>query len=243
TESNPAKRMLYKVEFAKMLRYEKKIVRQFRHVIAVSEHDRRLMERWADDLRIDVVPTGVDLETFTVAEPDRVTEPTLAFVGAMGLEPNIDAVEYFCADIWSTVKAKVPRARFRIVGRNPDRRVSRFASQSVEVTGAVPSVLEYLQTAAAVVVPLRIGGGTRLKIYEAMAVGKAVVSTSIGAEGLEVNNGKDIVLADEPEAFAEWSAKFLTDSSERRRFGAAAASTAARFNWPSVGEKFSQVLE
>src|SRR5262249_25963380 len=90
TESNPAKRMLYKVEFAKMLRYEKKIVRQFRHVIAVSEHDRRLMERWADDLRIDVVPTGVDLEKFTVAEPDRVTEPTLAFVGAMDWEPNID---------------------------------------------------------------------------------------------------------------------------------------------------------
>jgi polysaccharide biosynthesis protein PslH len=243
TESNPGKRMLYKVEFAKMLRYEEKIVRELHHVIAVSEHDRGLMQKWVEGSRIEVVPTGVDLEKFTLADPAFVTEPLAVFVGAMDWEPNIDAVEYFCEEIWPAVQAKVRNARFRIVGRNPERRVLRLASNSIEVTGSVPSVLEHLQKAAVVLVPLRIGGGTRLKIYEAMAVGKAVVSTSVGAEGLEVNNGNDIVLADGPESFADWTAKFMTDSSERHRFGRAAAATTARFNWPSIGENFSQILE
>jgi len=141
------------------------------------------------------------------------------------------------------VQAKVPGARFRIVGRNPDRRVLRRASASVEVTGSVPSVVEHLREAATVVVPLRIGGGTRLKIYEAMAAGKVVISTSIGAEGLEVRDGHDIVLADEPASFAESVITFLTDAGERRRLGMAAAATASRFDWASIGDKFGEILE
>ena len=243
TESNPGKRMLYRLEFTKMLRYEERMVREFHHVIAVSEHDRRLMQRWVEGSRIEVVPTGVDLEKFTIAHSALVTEPLAVFVGAMDWEPNIDAVEFFCGEVWPLVQARVRNALFRIVGRNPDRRVLRLASNSIDVTGSVASVLEHLQEAAAVVVPLRIGGGTRLKIYEAMAAGKAVVSTSIGAEGLEVRNGHDIVLADGPEEFAERTANFLVDADERRRFGVAAAATARKFNWPIIGEKFGQVLQ
>jgi predicted ABC-type transport system involved in lysophospholipase L1 biosynthesis ATPase subunit len=116
----------------------------------------------------------------------------------MDWEPNVDGVEYFCSQIWPKVLAQVSGAQFRIVGRNPDKRVRKWASDTVQVTGRVASVVDHLRDATAVIVPLRIGGGTRLKIYEAMATGRAVVSTTIGAEGLDVHHGEDVLLADEP---------------------------------------------
>ena len=194
TEANPARRLMYRVEFAKMLRYEQRVVRKLDHVIAVSGHDRDLMQRWVPASHLTVVPTGVDLQEFRPDSSVSAEEPLVMFIGAMDWEPNIDGVENFCDTSWPAIKAKIPEARLRIVGRNPDRRVQRLASDSITVTGEVPSVVDHLREAAVVVVPLRIGGGTRLKIYEAMAVGKAVVSTSIGAEGLDVHHGRDLVL-------------------------------------------------
>src|SRR5208282_1666566 len=130
----------------------------------------------------------------------------------MDWEPNIDAVAYFCQEVFPMVRAEFPSAVFQIVGRNPHPRVQQLGSQSVQVTGTVPSVADYLRDATVVVVPLRIGGGTRLKIYEAMAMGKAVVSTSIGAEGLDVRSGRDLILADDPAAFAEAILSLLRDA-------------------------------
>jgi glycosyltransferase involved in cell wall biosynthesis len=120
--------------------------------------------------------------------------------------------------------------------------VQKWASNSIEVTGRVPSVLEHLHESAVVIVPLRIGGGTRLKIYEAMAAGKAVVSTTIGAEGLDVRNGKDIVLADDANAFAQAVILLLRDQELRQRYEKAAAETAAQFGWPAIGDQFSDIL-
>ncbi len=242
TASNPIRRMMYKVEFARMLRYEQEIVTRYQHVIAVSEHDKALMTKWVDALRITVVPTGVDLEQYRPGSSSSPTEPLVMFVGAMDWEPNIDAMEYFCQEIWPAVQAKLPTARFRIVGRNPDRRVQKLASKSVEVTGTVSSVVDHLRQAAAVIVPLRIGGGTRLKIYEAMAMGKAVVSTSVGSEGLDVHHGRDIVLADTSENFAEAVIAFLLDPGLRNRYERAAAELAGQYGWPAIGDKFGQVL-
>jgi len=202
------------------------------------------MARWVDGDRITVVPTGVDLAQYRPAakQPDA-SAPLITFVGAMDWEPNVDGVEYFCSEVWPAIKAEVPQARFRIVGRNPDRRVQKWASDSIEVTGRVPSVVEHLQESAVVIVPLRIGGGTRLKIYEAMATAKAVVSTTIGAEGLDVHHGRDIMLADDPRAFAQAVIMLLRDSDLRRRYEQAAAETAARYDWPAIGERFSEVLQ
>jgi glycosyltransferase involved in cell wall biosynthesis len=137
----------------------------------------------------------------------------------------------------------VPAARFRIVGRNPDWRVQKWASDSVELTGRVASVVDHLREAAVVVVPLRVGGGTRLKIYEAMAVGRAVVSTSVGAEGLDIHNGRDLILADDPGTFAEAIVTLLRDRELRGRYERAAAGLAAQYDWSVIGEKFSGVLE
>lgn len=238
---NWAMRRMYGLESFKMLRYERGTVERFRHVIAVSEHDKALMSRWVPPERITVVPTGVDTGQFCPGVPAE-NDSLVLFVGAMDWEPNVDAVKYFCAEIWPWIQAKVPGARFRIVGRNPDRRVKELAGESVEVTGRVASVVEHLREAAVVVVPLRIGGGTRLKIYEAMAVGKAVVSTSVGAEGLDVNPGKDIAVADTPGAFGESVAALLTDREARRQQGAAALELARRFGWPTVANQFADVL-
>ncbi len=252
TAGNPAKKMIYLMEFRKMLRYERAAVCKFQHVIAVSENDRSLMTRWVDGDRVTVVPTGVDLAHYRpdpAASDANASAPLITFVGAMDWEPNVDGVEYFCSEVWPAIKAEVPQARFRIVGRNPDRRVQKWASNSInddgsiEVTGRVPSIVEHLRQSAVVIVPLRIGGGTRLKIYEAMATARAVVSTTVGAEGLDVHNGRDIILADDPRSFAQAVIMLLRDSELRRRYEKAAVETAARYDWPAIGERFSEVLQ
>jgi glycosyltransferase involved in cell wall biosynthesis len=242
TESNWAKRLLYEVEFAKMLRYERRMVGKFAHVLAVSDGDRERMSAWVDRSHITVVPTGVDPQQFQPDTSIATLEGLVTFVGAMDWEPNVDAVEYFCVDIWPRIQTQVPGARFRIVGRNPGPRVRKFQAPGIEVTGSVPSVLEHLRQSAVVVVPLRIAGGTRLKIYEAMAVGKALVSTSVGAEGLDVENGRDLMLADQPGAFADAVRSLLQDRDLRSRYERAARARATRYSWQAVSETFEPVL-
>jgi glycosyltransferase involved in cell wall biosynthesis len=243
TESNALKRQVYAVEFRKMLRYERNAARKFHHVIAVSEHDRSLMETWVEGAKITVIPTGVDLAQYRPDFSRTIEAPLVTFVGAMDWEPNVDAMEYFCERIWPLVRAQAADAKLRIVGRNPGERVRKLVSDNVEITGRVPSVADHLRQSAVVVVPLRIGGGTRLKIYEAMAAGKAVVSTSVGAEGLDVHHGRDIVLADAPQAFAAAVVTLLCDTNLRCKYEKAAAELAAQYDWSVIGGKFGRTLE
>lgn len=240
-ERNWIKKAIFALEAMKMTRYEPAAIRRFKHLVAVSEEDRQSMLR-AAPAHITVVPTGVDLQQFRAAPASRTLEPVAMFTGSMDWEANIDAVEYFCKEIWPRVLSEVPGARFQIVGRNPHPRVKRLASSSVQVTGTVPAVIDYLKEASVVVVPLRIGGGTRLKIFEAMAMAKAVVSTSIGAEGLDVRHDRDIVLSDKPSDFANWIIRLLREESLRGRLGAAATETAARHDWSTISANFEEVL-
>jgi glycosyltransferase involved in cell wall biosynthesis len=241
-EPNPVKRLAFRLEAAKMARYERVTVRRFPHVIAVSERDRQEMIAMTEPSRLSVVPTGVDVDRYRAAAGAPVRQPLLMFLGSMDWEANIDAVEYFCREIWPAVLRAVPSARFRIVGRNPHPRVLKLASDSVHVTGSVPSVVDHLREAAVFVVPLRVGGGTRLKIFEAMAAGKAVVSTTVGAEGLDVHDGHDVILADTPSRFADAVIDLLRDPERRGRVEAAAAQLAARFDWSVVARRFEAVL-
>ena len=244
-EPNQLKRLLFRVEAAKMARYERAAVRRFQQVVAVSAADRDAMAGMTDPSRIAVVPTGVDVGRFLEAgaRPRGDGPPIVLFIGSMDWEANVDAVTYFCREMWPQVRAAVPRAVLRIVGRNPHPRVVRLVSSSIEVTGAVPSVVGHLAEAAVVIVPLRIGGGTRLKIFEAMAAGRAVVSTRIGAEGLDVSDGRDIVLADSPAAFAEATVRVLTNDDHRRQLEHAAAELAARHDWSTVARGFETAIE
>jgi glycosyltransferase involved in cell wall biosynthesis len=242
TETKAIRRLSYRVEAAKMARYEKQTLQRFHHIIAVSERDRQEMLKLDSHRPITVVPTGVDTELYHVAPPATSDPPIVTFTGSMDWEPNIDAVEYFCRQIWPTILQGFPNARFQIVGRKPHARVRHLASESVEITGMVASVAEYLRDATVVIVPLRIGGGTRLKIFEAMAMGKAVISTTIGAEGLDVVPGRDLVIADTPALFAESILQIIRDSGLRRRYEEAAATLAARYDWSKITSAFEDVL-
>jgi sugar transferase (PEP-CTERM/EpsH1 system associated) len=241
-ESNPVKKLSFAIESAKMTRYERATLGRFHHIIAVSEHDRQQMLQMNPGCQITVVPTGVDTQKFNVAPASSTRPPRVVFTGSMDWEPNIDAVVYFCSQIWPRICKEFPDAIFQIVGRNPFAKVQRLASESVQVTGTVPSVAEYLEKASVVVVPLRIGGGTRLKIFEAMAMGKALVSTSIGAEGLEVESGHDLLLADDAPSFAEAVILLLRDAAIRRRLEQAAVRLAAKYDWSHVVKQFDEVL-
>jgi polysaccharide biosynthesis protein PslH len=242
-ESHPIKKLAFKMESVKMSAYERAAVKRFHHVIAVSEHDRKQMLAMDSSCEITVVPTGVDTSKFSVAPPSTTHPPRIVFCGSMDWEPNIDAVDYFCRQMWPAVLAEFPNAIFQIVGRNPHAKVQRFASDSVRITGTVPSVAEYLRDASVVVVPLRIGGGTRLKIFEAMAMGKAVVSTSIGAEGLEVRTGGDLILADDAATFRDAILLLLRDARMRHKYEQAAVQLASQHDWSRIVLQFAAVLQ
>jgi polysaccharide biosynthesis protein PslH len=241
-ESNPIKKLSFAIESAKMTRYERATLGRFHHIIAVSEHDRRQMLQMNPACEITVVPTGVDTQKFNVAPASSAQPPRVVFTGSMDWEPNVDAVDYFCSQIWPRIRTEFPDAIFQIVGRNPFAKVQRLASESVQVTGTVPSVAEYIEKASVVIVPLRIGGGTRLKIFEAMAMGKAMVSTSIGAEGLELESGRDLLLADDASSFADAVILLLRDTAVRWKFEQAAVRLAAQYDWSHVVKQFDEVL-
>jgi glycosyltransferase involved in cell wall biosynthesis len=241
-ETSPLRRLAYRVEAAKMANYERRTIGKFDRVIAVSDRDRDQMRAVGPHCPITVVPTGVDIQQYPIVPSAPGKPPLLVFTGSMDWEPNIDAVEYFSKEIWPEVLNAFPEARFQVVGRNPHRRIQSLASACIEVTGTVPSVTTYLRNATVVVVPLRIGGGTRLKIFEAMAMGKALVSTSIGAEGLDVAHSRDILLADDAASFAQAILQLLRDPSRRQAYEQAAAAQARRYDWSRIAERFADAL-
>jgi polysaccharide biosynthesis protein PslH len=243
TEKSPVRKLSYNIEAKKMGSYEKAALKRFGHIIAVSDADREEMLRLVPGCSITVVPTGVDTEKYKVVESVSGDPPIVVFTGSMDWEPNIDAMEYFCQEIWPTILTEFPNARFQIVGRTPHPRVRRLTSESVEVTGSVPSVTDYLKSATVVIVPLRIGGGTRLKVYEAMAMGKALVSTSICAEGLDFADGRDLYIADDAKSFCAAILQLLRDPGLRRQCEVNAAALAARYDWAQIARQFAQVLE
>ncbi|HEX9483483.1 MAG TPA: glycosyltransferase family 4 protein [Gemmatimonadaceae bacterium] len=242
-ERNPIKRAVFAIEARKMLRYERATLARFDEIIAVSEHDKSQMHAMSPDAPITVVPTGVDVTHYR--RPGHAVAsatPRVTFLGSMDWPANIDGVEWFCDTIWPSVRARVPNAEFHVVGRNPPARITGLASDSVKIVGGVTSVLPDLHAASVFVVPLRIGGGTRLKIYEAMAASLPIVSTAVGAEGLEVSDGEDIVLEDDPSSFADAVSALLVDEERRARMGAAALATASRFDWSVIATDFEAVL-
>ena len=240
-EANPVRKAVFSMEAAKMRRYERATVARFDHVVAVSENDRTLMMQMTDASHLTVVPTGVDVAAYKSAAGSGRGQRVM-FLGSMDWPANIDGVEFFCEQIWPHVVAAMPSARFQVVGRNPPRRILRLASDSIEIVGGVTSVIPHLRDAPVFVVPLRIGGGTRLKIYEAMAAERAIVSTTVGAEGLDYRAGTDLLIADDATAFAGCVIGLLRDPARRRQLGRAAGETAARFDWSAVSMEFETVL-
>ncbi|MEO5824202.1 MAG: glycosyltransferase [Vicinamibacteraceae bacterium] len=214
-------RELYRQQWRRMLRFEGRTLSRFDRVLAVSEADdhsfRRLYGK--DTLPpIDVVATGVDTSFFTPTPESFVRPKHLAFVGSMDWMPNEDAVLFFCREVLPRVRQAEPDVTLSIIGRAPTAAVKRLAQEAgVEVTGTVDDVRAHLGPACATIVPLRVGGGTRLKIFEAMAAGKAVVSTTIGAEGLPTESGRHLLIADGAADFAAAVLRVIREPELRRR--------------------------
>ena len=163
-------------------------------------------------LDIDIVPHGVDVEHFSFSDPDR-EERSIVFVGNYLHYPNADAVLYFARVIWPQVKEQSPELKFTIVGQAPPPEIKRLEDDpAVVVTGRVADVTPYLKKSTIFICPVRLGGGFRGKILEAMAIGRPIVSTSLGAEGIPAQSGKNIILADTPEDFAQGIDRLLQDN-------------------------------
>ena len=243
---SPVRKALLTAQWRRMLRFEREAVRRFDLVIAVSETDRRTLVRLYRPLKqpARVVPTGVDAAYF--AEVTRPVRPRhLVFTGSMDWLPNEDGMVHFVRDVLPLIRRHEPSATLSIVGRAPTPAVQRLGGEyGVEVTGGVDDVRPHMAAAAIYVVPLRIGGGTRLKIFEAMAMGKPVVSTSVGAEGLPVEPGTHLLLADSTDDFAAAVVGLFRDEAARTRIANAGRQLVTeRYDWSSVSGHLEQALE
>jgi sugar transferase (PEP-CTERM/EpsH1 system associated) len=243
--ANPIARAYLGVQAKRMERFEGSVCRRSAHVVAVSDLDVQTMAGTYGVDKIDAVETGVDLDYFA---PPKFSEPKadLVFVGSMDWLPNIDAVKFFSEEILPRIRARRPACKIAIVGRRPGSAIEELGRRdlNIVVTGTVPDVRPWLWGSAVSIVPLRIGGGTRLKIFEAMAAKVPVVSTAIGAEGLPVEPGRHLLIADEAEAFAESCLKLLEDGERRSALAESGwALVRDRFSWDAVTGKFEAILE
>jgi glycosyltransferase involved in cell wall biosynthesis len=221
-ERNPARRYYAWLECRKTLQWQREACRRSAIALACSEHDRASIQCLAPRAAVMVAPNVVDTDYF---QPSGSEKPsTVLYQGGMDWYPNRDAVEFFVSAILPKLRAVVPEARLVIGGRDPSDEFRRrlAAVPGIEFTGTVPDMCAEIAKAAVSVVPLRIGSGTRLKILEAAAMAKPIVSTRVGAEGLDLVDGREIVLADEPRAFAAAVAELLRDAPRRRELGQAA---------------------
>ena len=224
----------------RLRRFEAVTCPQFSLNIMVSETDAELMQVIAPGIRTALIPNGVDVEYFT---PRTEAEtPAIIHAGGMQMFANRDAVDWFLDEIWPVVKSAVPGVRFLGVGANPTEKLLRFASTDpqVEASGFVPDVRPWVARAGVFVVPLRVGGGTRLKMVDAMAQGKAIVATTVGAEGIHGEDGRHFILADDPETFAQQVIRLLLDHDARRALGATARERVeTEYGWPLLAGRLA----
>jgi glycosyltransferase involved in cell wall biosynthesis len=218
-EKGPIKRAYAWLEWRKLRRWERDACSWASVVVVCSEHDRAAMLEICPRASIVVAPNIVEIDDYSIAGLE--SGPTMLYVGTLGWYPNRDAVDFFVQEILPHIRRELPSARFVVVGRGASEQFRRRLAgiAGVELAGEVPDVRTEIAKAALCVVPLRIGSGTRLKILEAAAMAKAIVSTHVGAEGLNFVDGREIVLADEPRSFARAAVSLLTDPCRRRELG------------------------
>ena len=208
--------------------------------LAVSDADAAELRALVPNARFEMIPNGVDVDTFV---PSKVpVEDDIVFVGGMSWFPNADALEFFDEAILPLVRARDESVKVTWVGRAKPEVVERYATRRIQLTGHVDDIRPYVAKAACYVVPLRIGGGTRLKILDAWAMGKAVVSTSVGCEGLEAVDGQNILIRDDPAAFAAAVSTVLHDTGLRLALERNARITAERlYSWDVIGERMRRL--
>ena len=244
-QKNSFKLALFETQWRKMLEYERETSHRFGAVVAVSSIDRERMRNEFGLREVYDVPTGVDTDYFS---PCSVASNPfeLVFTGSMDWAPNVDAILYFENSILPIISRAIPECTLTVVGRNPAPQLRQLEQRNsrIKITGRVEDIRDYVSRASAYIVPIRIGGGTRLKIYEAMAMGKPVISTSVGAEGLPLCDGEELLIADEPESFARAVVQVLMDAKLANRLGERArAVVCEKFGWEHAANRFAEICE
>jgi glycosyltransferase involved in cell wall biosynthesis len=237
----PIHRAYFGLQHGRMRRMEAALCAAFDGVIAVSESDADEFRSAYGLERVESVPTGVNTDFFHQTGSGAREGGHILFLGAMDWMPNVDGVEWFVREVLPRVRRDMPDARLTIVGRDPvaSIRALHEPAHGVEVTGTVADVRPYLERASVFVVPLRVGGGTRLKLFEGLSTGIPTVSTTIGAEGLPLEDGVHLRIADAPDTMATAIARLLNDPAGAARMGDAAARfVRGNFGWDGVARQF-----
>ncbi len=225
------------VQWHRLRRYEAQVCRRAEHVLAVSDVDALMLRKLSPGSDVSVVPNGVDTQTYTqTPTPPNSQTPTLVFTGTMDFRPNVDAILWFARHVLPQVQAQAPDVHLFVVGQRPHRRMEGLRDNpAITLTGWVEDTRPFIASAAVYVAPLRIGGGTRLKLLEAMAMGKAVVATRLGAEGYPVTDGRELLLADTPSDFAAAVVALLRAPERRAELGRVArAFVEQQYDWRAI---------
>jgi glycosyltransferase involved in cell wall biosynthesis len=242
--TDAARRWFFGLQASRMLRYEEECCRRAAYVITVSPLDTQLTRELYGIQHVSDISTGVDLEYFAPRAVEQKAHD-LVFVGSMDWMPNVDGVQYFVREILPLIRRKLPGCSLAVVGRKPDAAILALAEAdpAITITGTVPDVRPYLWNSKLSIVPLRIGGGTRLKVYESMAARVPVVSTTIGAEGLVWQDGENIAIGDTPEAFAQRCIDLLDNSAACQRMAESGWNlVSSRFSWEQVTRQFEDLM-
>ena len=243
TATGPVRRAYFGLQAKRMFAYEKQTCLAAGSIIAVSENDARTMRDLFGVQNVHHTATGVDIDYFAPQPAPHAAD--LVFVGSMDWMPNIDGISWFCSDILPLLRRRHPECSLAVAGRAPVAAIQALGQSDprIVITGTVPEIRPWLWGAKLSIVPLRVGGGTRLKIYEAMAAGVPVVSTAIGAEGLDYTDGEDILIADSPAQFADACARILAGPALAARLAANARHlVASRFSWDRVVVDFENLI-
>jgi glycosyltransferase involved in cell wall biosynthesis len=229
-------------EAARTLAFERRAARDSQACLVVSPDDAVAARDVLGALRVHLVPNGVDTAYFTPSA-DPPEPGAILFTGRMSYEPNADAVCHFASDVLPLVRREAPHARLHVVGVAPPPRVVALQSDAVIVHGRVDDVRPYHRVAEVVVVPVRAGGGTRLKVLEAAASGKSIVSTRLGVEGLPFHDGRDVLVADGAPDFAAAVVSLLRDPDRRQELGRRAREVACGYDWSAIGASLCDIVE
>jgi len=241
-QKNPIIKFYAYLQWKKLYKYETKICEIFDKCLMITEEDKKKIEDMNSKVKTFIIPAGVDVSYFYPLKTEE--EPySLIFVGSMKWLPNIDAVLWFCNEFWSKLKKVFPEVKLYVVGQKPSKEITELGKKDKDIiiTGFVKDIRPYVAKSSLYIVPLRIGGGMRLKILEAMAMGKPVISTSIGAEGIEAVDEKDIIIADDVERFVEKIIELLKDKNYRRKIAQNGEKLVKeKYRWESIVKKLEK---
>lgn len=244
TEKNIGKKIRTFINWIQMKKWETKFAMNFDLCVTMSDNEKKFLQSINPKLNIAVIPNGIDVENFKPL-PDNFRTNNLLYIGKMDYQPNVDAVLYFIKEIFPVIKRKTKNIKFIIVGSNPAKEIKQLENnKDIIVTGYVNDVRPFYEQCALSVVPLRAGGGTRLKILESMAFGRPVISTSIGCEGLHVCNNENIIISDKPEEFARKTIELLQNVNFREKISKNGRNLVEHnYSWGSIAKKQIQIYE